>query len=162
MPNKSTNLKRAQLADALRHFTSVANSLPPARGWVRAIRESLSMTQGQLASRLKVSRQSIQDFERAESERRITLDSLDRLAAGMGCRVVYALVPFDASLDAMRTQRAREQAEKLMGPVAHSMAMESQAVPSNVRERQIQVLMEDLLSGSARELWKEPTPRDEY
>jgi predicted DNA-binding mobile mystery protein A len=162
MPNKSTNLKRAQLTDALSHFTSVANSPPLGSGWVRAIRESLSMTQGQLASRLNVSRQSIQDFERAESERRITLDSLDRLAAGMGCRVVYALVPLDASLDEMRTRRAREQAEKLMGPVAHSMAMESQAVPSSVRERQIQVLMEDLLSGSARELWKLPTSRDEY
>jgi predicted DNA-binding mobile mystery protein A len=162
MPSKSTNLKRAQLTDALRHFTSVANSPPPGGGWVRAIRESLSMTQGQLASRLDVSRQSIQDFERAESERRITLDSLDRLAAGMGCRVVYALVPHDASLDEMRTRRAREQAEKLMGPVAHSMAMEAQAVPSNVRERQIQVLMEDLLSGSARELWKPPVPNDEY
>jgi predicted DNA-binding mobile mystery protein A len=162
MPAKSKNLKRAQLMDALQNFSPVAKSLPPGGGWVRAIRESLSMTQGQLASRLNVSRQSIQDFERGESERRITLDSLDRLAAGMGCRVVYALVPVDASLDDLRTRRAREQAEKLMGPVAHSMAMESQAVPSNIRERQIQVLMEDLLSGSARELWKEPTPRDEY
>lgn len=154
MPSKTIKLKRAQLMDALRDFSSVAKSSLPGGGWVRAIRESLSMTQGQLASRLSVTRQSIQDFERAESERRITLESLDRLAAGMGCRVVYAVVPVDASLDELRTQRARALAEKMMGPVSHSMAMESQAVPSRVRARQVEALMEDLLAGSARQLWK--------
>lgn len=154
MPNKTIKLKRAQLTDALRDFSSVAKSSPPGGGWVRAIRESLSMTQGQLASRLSVTRQSIQDFERAESERRITLESLDRLAAGMACRVVYAVVPVDASLDELRTQRARALAEKMMGPVSHSMAMESQAVTSRVRARQVEALMEELLAGSARQLWK--------
>ena len=112
------------------------------------------MTQGQLASRLGISRQSVQDLELAEAERRTTLESLDRLATAMRCRVVYALVPIEGSLDEMRTARARAQAEKMMGPVAHSMAMESQAVPSNVRERQLQMLMDELLGGAARNLWK--------
>jgi predicted DNA-binding mobile mystery protein A len=154
MPSKTTKLKRAQLMDALRDFSFIAKSSPPGGGWVRAIRESLSMTQGQLAARLSITRQSIQDFERAESERRITLESLDRLAAGMGCRLVYAVVPIDASLDELRVQRARALAEKMMGPVSHSMAMESQAVTSHVRARQVEALMEDLLAGSARQLWK--------
>lgn len=48
------------------------------------------MTQAQLGARVGVSRQSVQDFEKSESERRITLDSLDRLARAMECRVVYA------------------------------------------------------------------------
>jgi predicted DNA-binding mobile mystery protein A len=154
MLSKTTKLKRAQLMDAIRDFAPVAKSSPPGGGWVRAIRESLSMTQGQLAARLSITRQSIQDFERAESERRITLESLDRLAAGMGCRLVYAVVPIDASLDELRVQRARALAEKMMGPVSHSMAMESQAVTSHVRARQVEALMEDLLAGSARQLWK--------
>ena len=54
----------------------------------------------------------------------------------------------------MRAARARVQAEKMMGPVAHSMAMESQAVPSNIRERQLQIVMDELLSGAARNLWR--------
>ena len=112
------------------------------------------MTQSQLGARAKVSRQAIQDFERAEAERRITLESLDRLAAAMGCRVVYALMPVDNTLDGLRTQQARKQAEAMMGPVSHTMAMESQAVPSNIRERQLQMLMAELQSGSARHLWK--------
>lgn len=112
------------------------------------------MTQAQLAARVVVSRQAVQEFENAEARRRITLESLDRLAAGMGCRVVYAIVPVDATLDSMRVAQARAQAEKMMGPVSHSMAMESQAVPSTIRERQLQGLMEELQSGSARNLWK--------
>jgi len=154
MLGKSTTLKRAQLMDALDPFSPVAKSSPPGGGWVRALRESLSMTQAQLASRVGVSRQAVQEFEGAEAKRRITLESLDRLAAAMGCRVVYAIVPVDATLDAMRAAQARTQAEKLMGPVSHSMAMESQAVPSTIRERQLQSLMEELQSGSARNLWK--------
>ena len=154
MLGKSINLKRAQLMDALDPFFPVAKSSPSGGGWVRAIRESLSMTQAQLASRVGVSRQAVQEFEGAEARRRITLESLDRLATAMGCRVVYAVVPVDATLDTMRDVQARSQAEKLMGPVSHSMAMESQAVPSTIRERQLQSLMEELQSGSARNLWK--------
>jgi predicted DNA-binding mobile mystery protein A len=147
-------LLRAQLSDALAAFAPIAKASPPGGGWVRAIREALSMTQSQLGARARVSRQAIQDFERAEAERRITLESLDRLAAAMGCRVVYALVPVDSTLDSLRTEQARKQAEAMMGPVSHTMAMESQAVPSNIRERQLQMLMAELQSGSARSLWK--------
>jgi predicted DNA-binding mobile mystery protein A len=154
MLGKSTNLKRAQVMDALEPFSAVATSSPPGGGWVRAIRDALSMTQAQLASRVGVSRQAVQEFESAEARRRITLESMDRLAAAMGCRVVYAVVPIDATLASMREGQARAQAEKMMGPVSHSMAMESQAVPSTIRERQLQSLMEELQSGSARNLWK--------
>lgn len=154
MPGKSTELKRAQLMDALKPFSPLVNTAPPGGGWLRAIRSALGMTQSQLASRVGVSRQAVQDFEGAEARRRITLESLDRLATAMGCRVVYAVIPADATLDSMRTRQARAQAEKLMGPVSHSMAMESQAVPSGIRERRLQILMAELQSGSARNLWK--------
>lgn len=154
MHGKSSNLKRAQLTDTLEAFNPTAKSSPPGGGWVRAIREALGMTQAQLATRVGVSRQAVQEFEGAEARRRITLESLDRLAAAMDCRVVYAVVPVDATLDSMRRRQARAQAEKMIGPVSHSMAMESQAVPSTIRERQLQILMEELQSGSARNLWK--------
>lgn len=152
--SNSLSLLRAQLSDSLATFALVTNASPPGGGWLRALREAFSMTQSQLGARAKVSRQAIQDFERAEVERRITLDSLDRLASAMGCRVVYALVPVDNTIDGLRSQQARKQAEVMMEPVTHTMAMESQAVPSNVRERQLKILMAELQSGSARNLWK--------
>lgn len=154
MTNRSLALQRAQLSDALAQFSPIAKNQPPGSGWIGAIRDALNMTRGQLAARMKVSRQAVQAFETAEANRRITLDSLDRLAAAMGCRLVYAVVPVDSTLDEMRTKQARKQAEKLMGPVSHTMAMESQGVSVNIRERQLQSLMADLQSGSARNLWK--------
>ncbi len=154
MLGKSNNLQRAHVKDALLPFAPVAKSIPPGGSWVRTVREALTMTQGQLAARVGVSRQAVQEFEQAEAKRRITLESLDRLATAMGCRLVYAVVPVDTSIDTMRANQARIQAEKMMGPVSHSMAMESQGVSSNVRERQLQSLMEELQAGYARELWK--------
>jgi len=65
----------------------------PPEGLVRAARESLAITQRELGSRVGISRQSVQDMERAEVERRITLGSLDRLAGAMGFRVVVSIVP---------------------------------------------------------------------
>jgi len=83
---------------------------------VRAIREALGMTQAQLGARAGISRQSVQYFERAETERRITRDSLDRLARAMGCRVVFALVPDGGTLDDLRERRADAVAEGLLQP----------------------------------------------
>lgn len=148
------SLKRAQLRDALRELPSPDRATPPRRGWVRAIREALGMTQAQLGNRLRVSRQSVQDMEKAEAERRITLESLDRLAQAMGCRVVYALVPEDGSLEDLRIRRANELAEALLKPTDHSMKLEAQGVKKSERERQRKMLAEELLRDSPRKLWR--------
>ena len=112
------------------------------------------MTQKQVAARLKISRQSVQDLERAEAERRVTLESLDRLAAAMGCRMVYAMVPEVGSLDDIRKRRAQALADAMLKPAAHSMALESQGVHAREHDRQRELLVDELLSGSARKLWR--------
>lgn len=154
MTDTQARLKRMQLADALRNYPSPEATAPPPGGWVRAIREALGMTQAQLGARAGISRQSVQDFERAEAERRITLESLDRLARAMGCRVVCALVPDNSSIDELRQQRANALAETLLQPAEHSMKLEAQGVTGPERERQRQLLAEALLRGSPRKLWQ--------
>ena len=154
MANNKSNLTRMQLTDALRTFPSPESAMPPRGGWVRAIREALGMTQAQLGDRVQVSRQSVQDLEKAEAERRITLDSLDRLARAMGCRVVYALVPENGSLDDLRTRRADALAEALLKSTDHSMKLEAQGVSTIERERQRKVLAQALLRDSPRKLWR--------
>lgn len=153
MTDKSATLQRLQLADALNEFSSTRSS-PPGGGWVRAIREALGMTQAQLATRLGISRTSLQDLERAEANRRITLDSLDRLAKTMDCRVVYALVPQRGSLDDVRTRRAQELADALLKSSEHSMKLEAQGVSARESKRQRELLVESLLRGSPRKLWR--------
>jgi predicted DNA-binding mobile mystery protein A len=154
MAEHNSSLKRMQLADALRSYPSPDAATPPRGGWVRAIREALGMTQAQLGGRVGVSRQSVQDLEKAEAERRITLDSLDRLARAMGCRVVYSLVPEHGSLDDLRERRANELAEALLKPTDHSMKLEAQGVSTVERERQRKLLADALLRGNPRKLWQ--------
>lgn len=121
---------------------------------MRAIREALGMTQAQLAARLGIERQSLQDLERAEANRRITLDSLHRLAKAMECRVVYALVPEKGSLDGVRTRQAQALAEAMLKPIEHSMKLEGQGVSARASKRQRKVLVDALLQGSPRKLWR--------
>lgn len=153
MTYNKDSLKRMQLADALRNYPAPDAATSPRGGWARAIREALGMTQVQLAARVGISRQSVQDLEKAEAERRITLDSLDRLARAMECRVVYSLVPVNGSLDDLRKRQANAMAETLLKPADHSMKLEAQGVSAKERERQRKLLAEALLRGSSRKLW---------
>lgn len=121
---------------------------------MRAVREALGMTQEQLAARLGITRQSLQDLERAEANRRITLDSLDRLAKAMDCRLVYALVPEKGSLDDVRARRAQALADALLKTTEHSMKLEGQGVPARESKRQRELLIDALLRGSQRKLWR--------
>jgi predicted DNA-binding mobile mystery protein A len=153
MPKESATLQRLQLADALSEFSS-ARSSPPGGGWARAIREALGMTQAQLAARVGITRQSLQDLERAEANRRITLDSLDRLAKAMDCRLVYALVPEKGSLDDVRARQARALADAMLKSTEHSMKLEAQGVSARESTRQRELLADELLRGSSRKLWR--------
>jgi len=151
---KKASLKRLQLADALRHVAGARGIRVPPGGWLRAVREALGITQAQLARRLGISRQSLQDFERAEAEGRITLESLERVARALDCRLVYAVVPENGSLDDIRMRRAEAVADRLLKPTSHSMKLEAQGVSERERKRQRKLLIESLLRESPRKLWE--------
>lgn len=154
MTDPQDRLKRMQLADALRTYPLPAEATPPRGGWLRSIREALGMTQAQVGMRAGISRQSVQDFERAEADRRITLESLDRMARAIGCRVVYALVPEKGSIDGLRESQAHALAEALLKPTDHSMKLEAQGVTTPELDRQRKLLVDALLNGSPRKLWQ--------
>lgn len=152
MSDTKTRLKRMQLMDAQRTYPGPEAAAVPRSGWVRAIREALGMSQGQLAERMKISRQSLQDLEKSEAERRITLDSLDRAARAMGCRVVYSLVPESGTLDDLLERRANQVADALLRSPDHSMKLEAQGVSEMDRQRSL--LVDELLRGNPRKLWQ--------
>jgi predicted DNA-binding mobile mystery protein A len=154
MTDRKTRLKREQLDDALRAYPPAKSATPPPSGWIRSIREALGMTQSQLGAKLGFSRQSIQDFEKAEAERRITLESLDRVARAMGCQLVYALVPETGSIDELRRGRAEIVADAMLKPTTHSMKLEAQGVSKRDHDRQRKDLVDRLLTGNAGNLWR--------
>jgi len=149
-----SDLQLKQIDERLRPARTLLSARPPRAGWVRTIRQALGMTQPQLAARLGITRQSVADLERAEASGKITLESLHRLAEAMSCRVVYAIVPKEASLNEIRIKRARDIADAHLKSVAHSMRLEAQDVSEKESARQRAQLMEDLLRGSSRKLWR--------
>ena len=153
MARAYTKLKLEQTEELLRPFRRLSRAQSPRGGWVRAIREALGMSGAQLAARLNVTRQTIKDLEQSEATGKITLDSLNKLAAALRCRLVYGLVP-EKPLEEMQRDRAREIAESLMKPVSHSMKLEAQAIGERDEQRQRERLIQGLMQGDPKKLWR--------
>jgi len=68
----------------------------PARGWLRAVREAIGLSQSAVAGRAAVKRQSYSQFEAAEERGAISVASLRRVAEAMECELVYFIVPKEA------------------------------------------------------------------
>lgn len=142
---------RRQLDKRLSQLNADALARPP-RGWVKAIREALGMTTAQLAKRLGVSQPRVVGIEQAEAKGAITLDSLERAAHALDCRLVYALVP-RKPLDALVEARAARLAEKRLGSTRHTMALEAQAMDARDEDEQRKRLIRKLIEQSGSELW---------
>lgn len=126
----------------------------PSKGWIRAIRNALGMSSQQLAKRASVrSSQSIDDWEKAEANDTIQLNTLRRAAEAMDCILIYALVPKTSLEDAVRS-RARKIAMRDLGRVAHTMRLEDQETDASDSERQIDEYIRDNLKD--RDIWNEP------
>jgi predicted DNA-binding mobile mystery protein A len=126
----------------------------PTKGWVRAVRDALGMTTKQLGQRMGVSQSRIPELEQAEIAGNITLKSLERAAAALGCRVVYAIIPEQPLADVLRA-RAGLIASRQLTAVDQTMKLEDQAVLDiDVRKEQRDRVIEQLMQRPAR-LWDE-------
>lgn len=145
-------LQAQQVDDSLSKWRSAKLPQSPPSGWLRAVRSSLRMSATALAHRLGVDERAIRKLERAEQDGAITLATLRRAAEALECELQYALVPRKPLQD-MLMDRARALAEAEMAPVAHSMALEGQAVEADERRRHVDVAAQVLLQQGKR-LWR--------
>lgn len=133
----------------------VADSPRPSGGWVKAVREALGMTRAQLGKRVGISQHTVATLERNEANNSITLESLQKLAAGMGGRVVYSIVPERGqTFEDIVRQQALAVANRRLARVSHTMALEQQEVSDKLKKDQLQRIVDSLLSGSRRQLWR--------
>lgn len=153
MPKDFDDLRLKHMDTRLAGWRRLRGETPPRGGWLRAIRTALGISTGQLARRLGVAQQAIVKFEQNEAASKITLESLERVAKALGCRVVYAVIP-EKPLGVVRRARALVLAEALVRRGEHSMKLEAQGVSRSERERQRKRLAEQLLHGSPRKLWR--------
>jgi len=152
MSQRFDRLRIRQLDQSLASFRQLKAQQPPEGGWARAIRESLGMSQRQLAERMGVSKTTVLSAERNEARGAIKLESLEALADGLDCDLVYAFLPRD-SLEASLEKRAQDLAGKLVDAVAASMELEEQGVPDEERRRQVAELASELLAKRPADFW---------
>jgi predicted DNA-binding mobile mystery protein A len=149
------------MKDAIRHldkrFTGLrrlAQSPRPPKGWLRAIRNALGMTTAQFARRLGVSQPRIIELEQSEVSGSVTLNTLQRAAEALGCRLVYALIPEKPLAETVR-ERTELIAERQLKAIEQTMRLEDQSVKDATAARDLRrQFVEELLRRPAR-LWDE-------
>jgi len=133
---------RSLLDDRFRKLGPARRYTAPVRGWIKAIREALGMSTAQLAKRLKIKQPSLVELEQSEAAGTIELQTLRRVAAALGCTLVYALVP-NKPLETMVRDRARAFERRRREHVEHSMQLEDQKVTSkNLKARLDEIVRE--------------------
>jgi predicted DNA-binding mobile mystery protein A len=142
--------------DATRHldqrfqeFRALKDPARPPKGWIRAIRDALGMTTAQYAKRLGVSQPRVVAIEKAETNKAITLKSLERAAEALNCRVVYFFVP-ETSLEETVRSQAEFVAARQLSALNQTMRLEDQSVHDKEARK---IMRENLV----RELVKHPS-----
>ena len=150
------------MKDAIRHLDQrfaalrpLGNAPRPPKGWLRAVRDALGMTTKQLASRMGVSQPRIVELEQSEASGGVTLNTLQRAAEALGCRLVYALVPDKPLADTVR-ERADLIAARQAKAIEHTMRLEDQSVPGKRASDDLHRQLVDALLQRPARLWDEP------
>ncbi|RKP59015.1 mobile mystery protein A [Pararobbsia silviterrae] len=153
MDPKMRQLRLEQVQASASAYSDLTGRRPPPRGWLKAIRESLGLTERQQADRLGVTGSALHKSETAEAEERITLGQLRKLANGLDCELVYALVP-RKPLTQVVEDRARSIALQEVSGVAHTMSLEDQRPATERLRKQVEQRTAELLRGRWSDLWR--------
>ena len=125
----------------------------PKDGWLRSLRHGLGFNLEQLARRLGVSRQHINQVEKREAEGTISLNSLREVANALDMEVFYALVPKDGSLQALIDRRAKHLAHDIVMRTHQTMKLEGQAVSEARLKEAIEEQAAELKRDLPKQLW---------
>lgn len=135
--------------EALRPLQTLSR---PAKGWVRAVRDALGMSGRQLAERLGLTKGRISAIEQDEVAGNVTLKTMQRVAEGMDCVFVYAIVPRTSLRDIVRA-RAEHVANARLKRTTQTMLLENQAL-SRIEERNAwEAEVERLMQTLPRSFW---------
>jgi len=146
-------IARQQLDKTLSDYANVKQNNPPAKGWIRAVREALSMSGKQLASRLNVSQPRIPKLEQDEVSGVVSLNTMRQAAEAMDCVFVYAIVPRTTLYETVRAQ-ARKVADARVQRVSHTMLLEAQNLSVEEQRASLDATVEELVREMPKELWE--------
>lgn len=125
----------------------------PINGWIRNIRNSLNMTQEQLADKLNISRQGVADMERREPSGAISINTLKEVGQAMGLKLIYGFVPLEESFEKLVEDKATRLAEHIVLRTNHNMSLEDQAIDQESEKESIRELAIEIKTEVRRGLW---------
>jgi len=146
-------LQIEQLERKLSDFKTAQKVVPPPTGWLKAIRVSLGMSLQQLADKLSITKQSVQQIEKREKEGNITLKSLREAANALDMQLVYALVPKDGSIENLIDRKARELATQIVSRTSNTMKLENQENTQQRLQKAVEERAAILKSELPKMLW---------
>ncbi len=146
-------LKVRMLSEKLEAYQDSRKVMPPAAGWVAALRTSLNMTLEQLGQRMNISRQAVSQIEKREAEGAVSLGVLQDVARALDMQLVYAIVPKTGTLEEYLEKRARAMATELYRKANQHMRLEDQAVTDEKIEQAIADAATEYFRKVDRELW---------
>ena len=147
--------KQRQAQDRINQATSLVKSLAkPVGGWIATFQEAIGMNAPALAERLEVSRNTIYASIRNEQAGTISLNQLEKIAAAMGGRVVYAIVPREGTVDEIVLTQARAKARRIIQRTHAHMALEEQSEGLRSEEEMVEELAADIIREGRRDFWQ--------
>jgi predicted DNA-binding mobile mystery protein A len=151
---KKKTIQKRIVQQKLDQLSKLNEPMPPS-GWVKAIRGSLGLSIRQLADRVGVGHGSINQLEKREPKKRVTLESLENAARAMDCKVVYAIVPQEsgATLDDIIRNKAIAAASKILKEVSHTMKLEAQGTSNKQVQNEIKRIANQLIESADNRIW---------
>lgn len=149
--DKELNLQ--QLDETLIHISKALDAQRPTCGWINAVRTTLGMSARSLGERIGLSQPRVALIEKGEIDGSISIKTLEKAAQGLGCRLVYVLIPEDGSLQEMRRNQAMKKATNINEYAERHMELEEQATHNNFRNETTKKIAEDYLRTWPRDFW---------
>ena len=146
-------LQIQQLNNKMLAFNSLHKVSMPPTGWLKAVRLALGMSSQQLAKKLSVTRQGVQDMEHREKDGSITIKALREVANALDMQLVYGFVPREGSLEALIDRKARELATQIVLRTSNSMKLEDQENSKERIEKAIQERAVIIKNEMPKTLW---------
>jgi len=126
---------------------------PSPGDWIRILRDSLRMTQAELASRAKITQPHLAGIESGKTDPQIS--TVKRIFEAMSCDLVLEPRPKKPVKELLRG-RARSIALKRLKQSMGTMALEQQEPDAEVFKQLLEKRTDDILTDRREKLWQQP------
>lgn len=119
---------------------------------IRTMRESLGMTQEQLAERSGLTQSVIADIENGRRNN-LQLSTVQKLATALNCEPLFQMIP-KKDIHQILDEKSTEMARKIVSATSGSAAIEMQLPNSEVVNAQMMQIKKEILEKHRSILWQ--------